>query len=162
MSVLAVGVQGLVQQRTARQQAERERIAGEMLVAVVDAQHTASVVLADAYILDRQITADERRATGEQMTEHAEEMVEHLDVIESDAPRLGLTGYFADFVTDGRAVVSDAAAIHANGDRLTSAVSAAQSLWDAFDVSSDDAKTKLADLDTAATADAEQTARRAS
>jgi hypothetical protein len=125
-----------------------------MLLAAVDAQHTASVVLADAYMLDRSLTAEDRTATAEQMTEHADEMVNHLDVVRDGAATLGLSAEFADFETTGRAVVQDSAAMRAAGDRPAGPVTESRAKWDEFDVASDGVKTALEELDAEVAADA--------
>jgi methyl-accepting chemotaxis protein len=159
--VAAVGVVGLREQRAAERRAERSGLVGDMLVAAVDAQHAASVVLADAYILDRpSLTAEDRTATGEQMAEHAEEMVHHLDVVRDGAAVLALEGDFDVFDSTGREVVRDSDAIRAAGDRPAQPVQESRTTWDVFDVASDGVKTALEELAAELAAEADAAAAR--
>jgi methyl-accepting chemotaxis protein len=159
--VLAVGLVSLQQEHTAQEQAERRDVASGMLVAAVDAQHTASVVLADAYILAGSLTPEDRTATGEQMEEHASEMVDHLQTVRTGAATLGLTEGFADFDSTGETVIADSNAIRAAGDRPAGPVTGSRDKWDAFDVASDGVKTTLEQLDASLWEEAQASAERA-
>ncbi|GGK36117.1 methyl-accepting chemotaxis protein [Pilimelia terevasa] len=153
---------GILQARASSQRAERAFEVARTLSTTIDAQHTASVVLADAAILAQPLSATDRVEVVEQMTEHAGELREQLETLNAAEVGDEFRVLRAEFEPTIEALLADS-------DRLarSSAVLALTDLnsvrehWGAFDEQSDAVKTLLSEVSvrevTAANAGAEST-----
>jgi methyl-accepting chemotaxis protein len=156
VTVTTIGLATNVQIRVTGEQGSAAVGATRILALVNDAQHTASVVLADANILHRDVTGDERQGVQDQLAEHAAELSEHAGMIRSGgreyAPAQTLTA-FDTSVTD---LLRLAEQIGTTTGALPMAVVVdVQSVWDTFDVASDTLKDHLVDAAREATDTAE-------
>src|SRR5690349_18496848 len=112
VAVVTVGTIGWTQAMGAKGRADRAFTVTKALTATVDAQHTASVVLADAGLLATEHMAGaDRGELIEEMTEHADELRKHLEVIRSVSLDDRYAADLATFVPTVEAILVDATRI---------------------------------------------------
>jgi methyl-accepting chemotaxis protein len=155
-AVAAVGLNANIQTGVTGSQAGAAVTATRVLALVNDAQHAASVVLADAYILHGELAGDERSATLEQLTEHAAELVEHAAAIRADVGPYAATDAAAAFDASVADLLRLAEQLKAADDMPPAGlVQQVHASWDTFDEASDALKTQLGEAAKRATGTAQ-------
>jgi methyl-accepting chemotaxis protein len=161
---LALGCVGMVGFQQSTGSADAVGVAfsvSSALSTTVDTQHTAAVVLADAYKLAEGLSADDRKATIEQSDEHAAELRQDLDALRAaDLPQTRAA--MGTFAPKAEAVLAHATAF-GGLTRVPSATQVAQVQrdWQAFDDAADALREELTKESAALRALAEAGARRA-
>ncbi|MFB9451252.1 HAMP domain-containing protein [Dactylosporangium vinaceum] len=145
IAAVAVGVIGFTQATSSARDATHAFVVGSTLSAVIDTQHTASVVLADASILLNPLADDRHSEVIAQLTEHAGELHEQLGALQPD---VGLGAEFAAhmtaFIATINPVLDDAAALaRTSGPVSQDTFDRVQQHWDDFDQRSDAVKSAL-------------------
>jgi hypothetical protein len=147
--IAALAVTGVIGYRQAGRAAEQSVEAltvGHALATTIDAQHTASVVLAAGYRLTRPLTAAQRQEVVAQLDEHAGELRKQLTTLRATTLSGDAQHRLDEFLVTIPPVLDGAAALdHAQGVPDAALLGRLQSAWDGFDVASDGVKTRLAD-----------------
>jgi methyl-accepting chemotaxis protein len=147
---LTVGTIGVLQAEAASDRAERAFAVAEALATVIDSQHTASVVLADAAILTQDVTSERRTQVIEQLTEHAGELKDQQAMLRDLHLDNEITAAITVYLPTIDPVLSDATQLaQVSGVLPQATFDTAQQHWDDLDAGSDSLKTLLGD--TAAT-----------
>jgi len=163
VAVVTVGTIGWTQAVGSKAGADRAFTVAKALTATIDAQHTASVVLADAGLLaNPDLAQDKRGQLVDELIEHAEELREHLEVIRGVTIDARYAADLTELVPAIDALLADAARLAtAPGFLELSELEAIRTHWEAFDESSDAVKTTLTELTEREVAGARSTAARA-
>jgi methyl-accepting chemotaxis protein len=142
---MTVGTIGWTQALGSKTRADRAFTVAKALTATIDAQHTASVVLADAGLLaTKDLAGDERTEIIEELTEHADELREHLEVIRGVDIGDQYAADLAALVPTIEAILVDAATVAGSTGILpVSDLDAVRTHWEDFDERSDAIKTTL-------------------
>jgi methyl-accepting chemotaxis protein len=161
IAALAVGTIGLSQSLDAGGRADRAFVVAQTLAITIDAQHTASVVLADAGALAIPLDDGSRGEIVDEMTEHAGELRDQLEFLR----RVRLDGQFsshlAGFAPTIEAILADAARLaDSSGVVPQPEVDTVRQHWNDFDEQSDAVKTMLGEQASAEVAGARSAARR--
>jgi methyl-accepting chemotaxis protein len=146
VAATVVGLIGMIQAASSSRRAEDAFAISQALATTNDAQHTASVVLADASILMADLPADRRTAIVEQMTEHAGELADQVSWLQE-------TDLGGEFRAAEEAFLPAAGPVLDDVDRLARSTGpvpqaefdTVQQHWDALDEGSDAFKTLLAE-----------------
>src|SRR5262249_17226807 len=143
---VTVGVIGLTQAMASSRRADSTFVITHALAATIDAQHTASVILADTALLTTPLATTAHAELVDQLTEQADDMREHLAY---------LRGAKLDqrFVADVDALAPTVDALLGDVDQVARntgevpqpVVVAARAHWAAFDEKSDALKSALAE-----------------
>jgi len=140
-AVATVGLTASFEVGVTGRQSDSAVTATLLLSVVNDAQHTASVALADAYILREDLTADQRRQVVDQLVEHVAELTEQAAEIRtatSGFATVEATDAFLSSVDDLLRLTPQVEA--ATGMVPASLVQQVQAVWDVFDEASDELK----------------------
>jgi methyl-accepting chemotaxis protein len=153
-STVIVGLIGVREASSSNTRAERAFEVAKALSLTIDAQHTASVVLADASILTGALTAERRTQIIEQMTEHAGELEKQV----AGLGALKLSGDLGDalavFLPTTAPVLEDAAHLTTMTGRTSPKdFDTVQSHWDQLDEASDGLKSLLSERSAQTTAE---------
>jgi methyl-accepting chemotaxis protein len=145
VAVVTVGTIGWTQALGSKARADRAFNVAKALTATIDAQHTASVVLADAGLLATEHMAGATRGELiEELTEHANELREHLDVIRSVTLDESYAADLATVVPTIDAILTDATEIASSTAVLSvDDLGEVRAHWEDFDERSEAIKTVL-------------------
>ena len=144
LAVLIVGAVGYVEAGKARTQTERASLAAMTLATVDDSQHTASVVLANTYMLARPVSAERHGEIIEQMNEHAEELRAQTDDLAATKVTPEIDEQMPPYLESMRQVLEVSAQVaQAPGVPPERLITSAQEGWDEFDERSDAVKGPL-------------------
>src|SRR4051794_25702498 len=105
----AVGLIGVVQAYSSSHRADHAFAVSSALSTTIDAQHTASVVLADASILTHALSAARRAEVLDQMHEHAGELTDQIDALSATSFDGDIGSALIAFVPTATPVLDDAA-----------------------------------------------------
>jgi methyl-accepting chemotaxis protein len=144
VTTMVVGGIGLVQSSDASKRADHAFLVNRALSNTIDAQHSASVVLADVSILTSSLPEARRAEIVDQMTEHAGELDGQLAALQQIRLDARYATFLTTFVPAITAVLNDADEIaRTSGALPPAAFDEVQRHWDAFDEQSDGIKTAL-------------------
>jgi methyl-accepting chemotaxis protein len=141
---VTVGTIGWTQALAAKERSDLAFTVTKALTETVDAQHTASVVLADAGLLATDLAPDERLEVVTELTEHADELRGQLGALRGITIDAQYAADLAGFIPTIETILTDAAALAARPGVLPlSELHLIREHWEAFDVHSDAIKTTL-------------------
>jgi methyl-accepting chemotaxis protein len=143
-ALAATGGVGYRQAAESGSQADEAFTVASALSTTIDTQHTASVVLLDAYRLTTPLTSAQRSEVIDQLDEHAGELAEQLATLQ--AVHLGgdLQDRLAAFIPTVQAVLALVPTLDQTvGAPKAGLLGRAQEAWDGFDEASDGVKTLL-------------------
>jgi methyl-accepting chemotaxis protein len=140
-AVLLVGWVGFAQAGKASRQAERASLAAMTFATVNDSQHTASVVLANAYMLAQPVAEERHAEIIEQMVEHTDELRAQVDILAATSVNAEIDAQMPPYLASMRKVLdrSDELA-KTRGVVPAGLVASVQGAWDEFDEVSDAVK----------------------
>jgi methyl-accepting chemotaxis protein len=144
-ALTAVGGLGYLQAGRSWQHADEAFRVASTLSTVIDSQHAASVMVADAYRLTTPLTAAQRTAVVDQLDEHAGEMSEQLATLEPTHLAGLEPAALADLTDAMQAVLATVPALDkTTGPPPRGLLGQVQASWDAFDEASDAVRSQLA------------------
>lgn len=144
LASVTVGTIGFIQTSKSNSTSQAALAVAATLSSAIDAQHAASVILADGSILTSALTPERRTEVIAQMTEHADEMRGQLADLQAAKTGPGSDTLMTTFEPTISALLDDAARIaQTTGTLPTSQFDTLQSHWTALDESSDEVRTFL-------------------
>ncbi|GGK11004.1 hypothetical protein GCM10010123_46230 [Pilimelia anulata] len=120
-AVGAVGSIAITQARTSASRAEHAVDVGQALSTTIDAQHTASVILAAASILTDSLTAARRAEVIDLMNEHADELRDQYATLAASGHRTGVRQPQGQFLPTITALLADAQRVVGSSSPLSEA-----------------------------------------
>jgi methyl-accepting chemotaxis protein len=145
-AAVGVGLIGALQTSSSSDRADHAFAVSSALATVIDAQHTASVVLADASILTHALSADRRPEVVDQMTEHAGELAEQVEDLQAVRFDEELNTALDEFLPTAGPVLDDATSLAQTPGRVSQTrFETARQHWDGLDEASDGLKTLLSE-----------------
>ena len=146
VAAAGVGMIGVLQASSSSDRANDAFAVSSALSTTIDAQHTASVVLADASILTHALSPARRAEVVDQMKEHAGELTEQVQALNATGFGGDIGAAVTGFVPTATPVLDDAARLGQITGQVTQAqFDEAQAHWDDLDGASDALKSLLDD-----------------
>jgi methyl-accepting chemotaxis protein len=146
LAVMGVSLLGFVQAGLTGQKGERAVRSTSLLAEINDAQHAASVVLADAYILSVPVTDARRAEVVDQLTEHGEELAGQAERLRAGHPDAEVRTALAPCLDSIAEVLAQVPVVAGYTATLPAdVVATVQRTWDRFDEASDGVKNVIQD-----------------
>jgi methyl-accepting chemotaxis protein len=141
---VTVGTIGWTQALSAKDRSDLAFTVAQALTETVDAQHTASVVLADAGLLATELSSEDRLTVIGELTEHTDELRGQLEALRTITIDEQYAADMAGFIPTIETILADADRLAATSGVLpVSELEAVRDHWEVFDVRSDAIKITL-------------------